>query len=254
MGFPDKRFADRSIRSDNHDNPYFDPNKPVISSRVLNKSAEGLAVIFPPWHNGGRAITRLAERYTKEGWAVLLPRFADEILKPDVGEVKTAFHAIADQMSEHITALQDREHYRTTHYVGPSLGGVSLAMTAAQTAFDSAQFIASGSDLAGATWNGYRTREIKDSFEDQGVSYEELAGAWYDLAPKTHAAAFSGKQVGVVISDTDEIIPTPYQNELSRTLTDHASVNPTHTLLGHYFSIGRYCFRGALPSPGSIII
>lgn len=205
-----------------------------------------MTVIFPPWHGGSKAIDILANRITKTGSAVLTFDFHDQILEPNVERVQRSFEHISNLASTAIRSLQKEFDYEHISLLGLSLGTASMALTAeALGNFDSATFVVGSSNLARSMWEGRRTQAIRKDLENQGCTADDLDEAWQNLAPQNHAHAFAGKDVRMILSRNDAIVPTYYQRELVNKFTNAgANVSGTFGRLGHYATAVNFCLRG----------
>ncbi len=113
--------------------------------------------------------------------------------------------------------------------------------------FRKATMIVAGSNLARCTWEGSRTQAIRKQLELNNTTEGALDAAWQQLAPKTYAAAFAGKEVGMYISETDTVIPTQYQEEMVTSIKSAgADVTAHYSRNGHAASIAGFCLMGEL--------
>jgi hypothetical protein len=81
-----------------------------------------------------------------------------------------------------------------------------------------------------------------------GFSYlPSLEVAWDNLAMVNHIASLEGRDVNLLISNRDSVIPTRYQQDYSKVLQlGGIQPNIQTTRLGHYATIGNFCLRGKL--------
>lgn len=229
----------------------YTPKHAIEDSQLHNENGDGLAVLFPPWHNGGKFYERLSARLVKKGWAVLSYKFSGEILKPDIEQVLASFAHIRDHVGEDVNKLNADNRYKKIHLIGASLGNVSMAMTASVIPdFTSAQFTVAAGNLARSTWEGSRTQGIRMALENLGHSEDELDDAWASIAPAAFAKYFDGKVVHALVSLSDTVIPTKYQHQMVNALSENSSeIAEINTKLGHYATIARFCLSDELPSP-----
>lgn len=222
--------------------------KAITGRRFVNEIGKNLHVIFPPWHGGGQAYEKLIKRLAKRGDAVLAYYFHDEILKPDTEVVQASYAYLRDTVAAELQELADSNNYDKMHLIAMSLGNPALStVTGKFRDFDRATLICSGSSLARSMWHGTRTQHIRAGIEQSGHDLAYVEEAWRDIAPATHVDALVEKDVSILVSTTDEIIPTRYQMEFVHAAQE-AGVNPDvqTTRLGHYAAIGRYCLYGKL--------
>lgn len=94
-------------------------------------------------------------------------------------------------------------------------------------------------------WHGSRTQHVRAGIEQSGYGLSDLEHAWSALAPISQIGGLIGKDVTMIVSETDRIIPTRYQEELVGAV-QAADINLSlqRTRLGHYASIARYCLTG----------
>jgi esterase/lipase len=225
----------------------YTPRQAIESRRLLNESGRRLYVLFPYWHAGqGTTYSSLVRRLARDGPAVVAYGLNDHILQPNIDVVLESFEWIQKQIVADIQKLIQANQYTEVRLGGLSLGNVSLAKVAQRFHdFAVATIVVGGSNLARCTWEGIRTQAIRKAFEEQGISEELLDVVWQSLAPKQAAEAFRDKQVYMVVSSSDRIIPTFYQREMTTTLnevTDDLQI--VYYRAGHAASILRFCTRG----------
>jgi hypothetical protein len=228
--------------------PEYTPDKAVVESKLVNQTGKNLHVLFPPWHGGGRVYEKLIQRIAKQGDAALAYYFHDEILKPSTEQVLASFENIRYTVVNELTEVVKARRYKCINLIAMSLGNPALAITTSIFRdFDSATLVNGASSLAKSMWHGSRTQHLRAGIEHEGYGLNELEHAWSNLAPINHVPGFIGKDVTMIVSETDSIIPTSYQEELVDAM-QAADVNHSvqRTRLGHYASIGKYCLIGGL--------
>lgn len=239
----DELMCRRSARRFVPDDQDYNPSNIVMTHELINQSTDRLAVIFPPWNGGGRAINLLAERVVRRGYTVLKLASHPRILEPNVNNVLTAYRLIRDQTADLIDHTIDQSRYDKPWFIGPSLGNVALTMTASIFPdFAKASMAVAGSNLATCLWRGIRTQPIAKELLSQGVDMMQLEEAWNELAPINNLKTFQGKPVDMLISTTDRVIPTQYQRAMHEGLVEAgANVTVRETALGHYAATGLFC-------------
>lgn len=240
-----------SKRSSGHDvlsTVSYQPEQAIRDVQLYNPDAPRLAVIFPPWHGGGRTHHAFIQRLVRHNWAVIDNTFHDEILKADAKQVLASYSHIQSTVTEHLLKATRQRHYEQIHLVGISLGNVALALVAdAFREFTAASIVTPGSSLANCAWNGIRTQHIQLGFEKQGYDRIGLGYIWQKLAPLKYVRTFSGKPVQAVISTTDRVIPAEYQYEITDALDQAgAAVQLKQTRLGHFATIANFYLTGKL--------
>jgi esterase/lipase len=222
------------------------PTHAVTSRRFLNGDSDRLVVLFSPWHGSQRTSNVLAWRLAKQGQAVLVYEFHTQILLPEKDVVAESFRHIQDVIAKDLERLLTERSYSNVRFIGLSLGNVPLAMVAGKfNAFDEADIVVGGSDLARSLWSGLRTDGLRRAFENEQVQLEELDKAWYDLAPKHYAKQFANKKVNFIISRDDRVIPTVYQEDMRDLVMKHGgNVTCEYNQVGHYLSVFKFCVSG----------
>ncbi len=226
----------------------YDPARIITSDTLINSTGETLEVLFAPWHGGGAAYERLAMRHAARGDAVLSFNFDDQLLTYDSDQVLKSFRALSETAAERINKLASTGAYRDVNLTAASLGTSALTMTAPLlNRFDRIRLVTPGANVADCTWHGIRTKHIKYELEKRGETYDSLNDKWQPIAPVTHVAALVGKEVELVLSRTDKIIPTRSQYEYASAVRAQG-IQPkvSYRFGGHYWTIGRYCYTGAL--------
>lgn len=230
--------------------PNYSTDKAVLSSRITGSvNSKYLVGLFRPWHGGSPHVDKLVERLNKRGFTVCDYDLNDHILEPNMDRVLESFSNVQETITKNLEELLKEREFERVHFISMSLGTVAMMLVASRfPRLNGATIVAGSSNLALSTWQGSRTQRLRQELEDQGVDESTLNVAWHDLAPKSHADALKGKSVDMIVSSTDTILPTEYQQELVVALNSVGSqVHPTTTSLGHYMTILSYCWLGNLP-------
>lgn len=94
-------------------------------------------------------------------------------------------------------------------------------------------------------WNGSRTQHVRAGIEAQGYDLEALELAWSEMAPINHLGALVDKELNVVVSTADKVIPTLYQQEfVDAARGTDLQLHVSESALGHYATVGRFCLYG----------
>ena len=104
-------------------------------------------------------------------------------------------------------------------------------------------FIVPGSCLASSLWNGIRTQKLKNIYERQNISQEQLKTSWGNLAPKNNLDAMRNKNIFISISKSDKVIPYCFGKELAylaKKLYPNNAIVQENSRLGHYLTIVKY--------------
>src|SRR3989344_5510721 len=115
-----------SRRKDKPLDPNYKPHSAIIRRSLLNRHSDKLAVIFPGWHTHDFPTSILSRRLIKQGWAVLVYDFHDQILETDEDMVVESFRYIRDSIASELKKLEAR--YKQIHFIGISLGNVALSL------------------------------------------------------------------------------------------------------------------------------
>lgn len=239
----DKLVSRQGARRDKLSTQSYRPEEVVTGRKFLNPNGQQLYVLFPPWHGGAQPYQKLARRLAAQNKAVLAYTFHDEILKPDVDEVLKSFQCMQTIVADELNTIADSQKYDHIRLISMSLGNPALAMVTAEfDRFDSASFALSATDLASSMWHGIRTQRVRQGIESQGYSLEAVKQAWAPMAPINNLAALAGKNIDILVSTADAVIPASYQYEYVNALRDYG-IEPTvsTTRLGHYAAIVKFC-------------
>jgi len=221
----------------------FEPSQAIIETRYINPDASELNVIFPPWH-GAKEVTQILERrLVRNGSAVMAFDFHDHILEPNMPGVIAVHEHMSDSIAEDVNKRRVDEDFERVNLIGISLGSAALSLTASKLdTFTRVTNVVPGSNLAQCMWNGIRTQGIRESFERQGITLDELDKAWTTLGPSYHAPIMEGKEVNVRLSLNDGFVPTEYGEEYVAALQEAgANVSVQRSRLGHAMNIIKFC-------------
>lgn len=241
----DKLLVKRGTPRDVFTDQYM-PEQAITDRKLVNEGGKNLHVLFPPWHGGGRSYEQLVKRRVASGDAVLAYYFHDEILTPDTAKVHASFAYLRDTVADELTELTGNHDYGRVQLIAMSLGNPALTMAISKFHdFDSINLVCTASSLARSMWHGTRTQHIRAGIEANGQDLAYVEKAWQDMTPTNHLDDFMGKEVSILVSTTDEIIPADYQMEFVDAAQEFG-IDPyvQTTRLGHYATIGRYCLYG----------
>lgn len=207
-----------------------------------NPRSHKLVVVFLPWHVPAWYATHLQASLALLPQSVLIYTFNDAIIQTDLVRVKSSFEFIALAVASDIEHLRSEKGYTTVDLLGISLGNVSLCIAAEKIRhFNKVVMLAPGNTLAGALWNGWRTRRLRDYYKKQGLTVVDLQKEWDIIAPAAHVKRLRGHNIQIILARKDRFIPYRYGRELVRDLLDaHAKVIFTEKPLGHAATILSY--------------
>lgn len=211
---------------------------------VFRKKSNTLKVILPPWGNSEYYITRLLiNRLIKKGFSCLSYSFPQELLSANAEVTESKFNAIREKVLADIEDLKRQYGFEEIDLIGVSLGGVSACMIANNSNYFKDLFlIVPGNNLAASLWDGIRTQRLKNSFQNQLLEKPDLMKKWHNLAPANNVYNLNLKNIYVVVSKSDRIIPYDYGKKLSEELKrKYKNVTiKENCCLGHYLTVIKY--------------
>lgn len=140
--------------------------------------------------------------------------FSDNIISSDVDMTVDMYKYAGKIISERLTRLTEQQKYGEVQIVSMSLGGMVPPIVANEYKdFDCVTLVCSGSNLAKSLWHSDRTQDIRNTFEKNGITIDQLTKDWHDIEPINNIDAFVGKHVKIIVSKKDTSIPTVYQRE-----------------------------------------
>lgn len=226
----------------------FESANVITERQLINPGQDTLVVMFPPWHSGNPYYDQFADRLSQRH-TVLKYQFHDQIIEPNADRVLESHEHIQGQIPREISEIQADLNIKRTHLLGISIGNVALTRAAsALDSFDSATIALAADCLADSMWQGIRTQEIKRTLEEQGMTRPKLIDKWRALAPIAYAKSFQGKQVRIVASRRDAVMPTENQIKFINGLSgSEVDLSVKHVWTGHYLTVLRQCIsRGTI--------
>jgi hypothetical protein len=216
---------------------------------IKNSGSAVLKIILPPWGDKDLLVTKiLISRLQNKGYSTLNYFFPRSILSPDVNVTIKSFYLIRDRIKSDIAELKAEYNFKQIDIIAPSLGVVSACLIANNNNdIDNLFLIVPGSCLASSLWHGIRTQKLKNNYQRQNISEEQLIKIWTSLAPKENINALIGRNIFVAISRADKIIPYRFGKELADSLQ---GIYPSNTVikqnshLGHYLTVIKYYMFG----------
>ncbi|HSW78395.1 MAG TPA: hypothetical protein VLF88_00030 [Candidatus Babeliales bacterium] len=232
-------YQKKQIRLD----PRYKPSDSIVTRTYLPGQSDSLVVIFPGWHTHKFPIDILAKRLNKRGWSVFWCELHDQILEPDDKTVVASFMHVRDEIVSELRRLTTGRLYRKIHFIGISLGTVTMTLVVEKFPhFTEASIVVGGDNLAVDMWHGIRTLYLRDEFKKQKISVKKLALDWKEEAPKNHVQRFERKRVNLIMSQTDKFILPKYQKALKHSLeVARADIIAKQRRTGHILTILRYC-------------
>jgi predicted esterase len=193
---------------------------------------------------GGWFLDTFAKRLNRGASSVLLYVFHDDILTSDPETTRQSFEHLSDEIATDLSSI--RNDFDRIKFVGFSLGNVALALTTSKFQdFDSVSEVLTASSFAESAWDGIRTRHLRRDMESDDLTLAELRDIWQNLEPANHIGELAGKQVKIVVSDNDRVIPTRLQQQYVSKL-DKSGINyeSRTARTGHYATIAIECLFG----------
>jgi fermentation-respiration switch protein FrsA (DUF1100 family) len=218
--------------------------QPSLQSRfTYTQRSDMLVIVFPLWRGGQYQINRFLRRFHRAGTSTLLLTFPQDILSINTQDTLLAFQALSDQARQEIKTLQHKYQFTRITVVAFSLGVVWALQTIKDFAIERLTMVVPGSCLASSLWDGIRTQRLKQMLERNNMTKTSLVDQWKTLAPVHNIDAVRAKEISIVLSRADQVIPYRYGNALA----EHtACLFPNVTIkendsLGHYLTISRFC-------------
>lgn len=211
------------------------------------KNSKGLYILLP-FMKGKFGLERgLNNRIHKAGYSTLDYEFAQFMLSSDYKATVKNFKTIQKNVRKDITNYKKKYKFPEIHVIGASLGVVNAIMIANKHPLvDKLTLISSGNCLAECLWGGIRTQDIRKQFEKKGVSLKQLKKYWRELAPENNINGLKGKDIHILISKNDDLIPTSYGLKLIRAMKK-IGLKPKvkESYLGHYGMVLKSYFMKA---------
>lgn len=207
---------------------------------VHTKGSRVLCVLVPAWHGRLDHYKMMQKTICKSSLSCLEYEFPDEILSIDHKYTKHCIEDVARNMHAHVKELIAKHNFSSIHVIASSLGTCPGMMLANKEKSVSKVILhAPSHSLAHAFWDGVRTRQMRDELERRGVTLEELESLWAPLSPENNIVGLRGKDVHVVISKDDKVVPYKQAKVLIRQLKKSGAKVQVQEYdhLGHYLLI-----------------
>ena len=166
-------------------------------------------------------------------------------MSPDHESTVRYYKGIQERVSEDLNELRQWYGFSEINLIGISLGCVNALMVANHNPLvDKINLVVPGHCLAESMWNGVRTQKMRQAFEDNGVTLEQLKEYWHDLAPENNIDGLEGKGITVRISLADKVIPHYCGKSLIESM-EKLGLNPVvreNSYLGHYCTVVSFYF------------
>lgn len=202
---------------------------------VDNKKA---LLIFPHWGAPLWPYKWLAKYFSD--FRTIIFHYSDSLLSSDIENTFRNFDLLKSAALRDIECLKS-EGVSNFSFYGTSLGSVMAFRVANILAFAEGKVNGvvvnlSCADFPFAVWNGSATRPIRENWEDQNISYEEVDKAWSYLSPINNLACLKETKILFFGSKKDAVMNSPNVTDLTDTLASSFSKAKIHTnaFLGHY--------------------
>jgi hypothetical protein len=204
------------------------------------QEGETLWVVCPPWLGGGKFVDILTSSLSENG-SVLRPHLHDQIIEPNLKRVRDSYQYIQEQSLDEIEKYAS--NFDEVRLAILSLGhAMMFLITPHLNKLSRIHSVVGGASLAESLWEGKRTLPIRQQLEEDGVTFEEVDCTWKDIGIKNQAHGFKDKEINLLTSVADNIIPTAHQLELKKQLEKAgARVEHKKSRAGHYFTAARFC-------------
>ena len=203
---------DKIIKRTRNGNEVF--NDKIPSDNILKKKfsykkdSRELFILLPPW--GGHLFYNFFPRHflLKKGFSVLEYEFPKAILSSNWKFTLDYFNFIRKSVINEIEKLKKEYGFQKIKIIGVSLGCVNACMCAnSNELIDEIFLIIPGHCLAESMWRGISTQQIRQEYENQKISIEELKIHWHALAPENNITNLKSKKISIFLSKTDKVIP-----------------------------------------------
>lgn len=215
---------------------------------VYKDGSHTLKILLPGWGDGVSWTTKvLARRLSRKGFSCLVYSLPKAILPHDPNLAPAIFNTIKESIKKDITNIKSQYNFRKIDIIAPSLGAVIGCLIANDNEDITSIFlIVPGSCLASSLWDGIRTQRLKQTYENQNVSKENLKKLWHLLAPKNNISVLRNKNIFIAISKSDRVISYYYGKELAELLKKlySGTLVRENLYLGHYLTTVKYYLFG----------
>jgi len=217
-----------------------------ISKIFLKNDKTSILKVVIPSRGGGESFVDkiLINRLYKKGYSCLAYRIPGSVLSSDINETVRYFDLIKNQIKSDISKLKNEHHFKRIDIVAASMGVVSACLISNDNDdINNLYFIVPGSNLALSLWNGIRTQNLRNIYEQQNINQEQLNSIWKVLAPKNNINELNNKNIFLSISKQDKIIPYIFGKELMISIKNMYPDNiivQENNYLGHYLTVVKY--------------
>lgn len=165
---------------------------------------------------------------------------------PSAAKTKDNYEQLRGSVIGQLNELTSQRKYDRVNLVAISLGNAAFAAVSGEfEKFDSVHLVVNGTTMASAMWHGILTPKIRAGIEAEGHTLSSLEDEWRMMSPIDQLPALEGKDMSIMFSSADEIIPSRYQYEYIEAARDNG-LRPRvmQSRLGHCATIGRFCLSG----------
>jgi hypothetical protein len=211
--------------------------------------SEILCVLIPPWKTQADHYKPVRKRIGDAGFSCLEYKIASSLLSPDHAYTLAAFKEVEANIRAGMEETVRKYGFKQVQVIGLSIGCIEAVMVSVHNPHVAkVVLVAPGCDLAESMWHGLKTQNIRQLFEDKGITLEFLKEAWRDLAPERDFEGLKGKEVELYISKYDVNIPYRFGKRLADQMkaygiTTHVYENK---YLGHYLTVLKYLKKGKI--------
>jgi len=211
------------------------------------KNSKGLFILLPSMNGKFGLEHDLNKRIHEAGYSTLDYEFAPFMLSSDYKATVKNFKIIQNNIRKDIIKYKKKYGFPEIHIIGTSLGVINAIMVANKSLLvDKLTLISSGHCLAECMWEGLGTQYLRKEFEEKGISLEQLKKYWKELAPENNINGLKGKDIHILISKNDDLIPTRFGLKLINAMKK-IGLKPKvkKNNLGHYGMVLGFYFMKA---------
>ncbi len=198
--------------------------------------SEHIIVCIPGWGQKIEKWSRVKKYAEKTGSSFLTYQFPREIFSSDYVLTKQMLNLINDNIRKDIKDLKHRHGLKECTLVTLSLGSSYGSMVYREnTDINHILLVVPGNNVAEDAWNSCRTDYIKKSYEEQGLTLEQLKNYWKDLSPDNNLPT-KNANIMVIYGKYDKVINYEESKKLALEMKDtRLNVSVQVYPLEHYF-------------------
>lgn len=205
-----------------------------------------LYVLIPPWRGRTDYFRLVRSKIKKAGQSYLEYKISSRTLSSDHEQTRVLFEDVRRNITNDLEKSDNDYHFKKVVLIATSIGCVEALMVANNNPLvNKIILIAPGNCLAESLWKGIRTKSLRKSLEQKGVTLDFLKDHWRNLAPENNIEGLTGKELVIYLSKADKIIPFELGNILIEKMRAKG-LNPLiieNHFLGHFGTVIQYLLR-----------